>query len=169
MVHGPDPCGPLIYKVKLWSLCICSRYSTAYTTFFPFVGHYVLVWRDFLANKPYYTCYNYARSKLKWLQWWKERSKIYCHKQKFVYFCQSLLPSKFVKPLCSLTANPIFFSRIIHWCYKHETCLELSHLFLVTFKWVSHLRIAVITVISGFNIQTRLVGHSALYRMVLTH
>ena len=29
--------------------------------------------------------------------------------------------------------------------------------------------IAVITVISGFDIQTRLVGHSALYRMVLTH
>ena len=30
-------------------------------------------------------------------------------------------------------------------------------------------RIAVITVVSGFDIQTRLVGHSALYRMVLTH
>ena len=29
--------------------------------------------------------------------------------------------------------------------------------------------IAVITVVSGFAIQTRLVGHSALYRMVLTH
>jgi len=30
-------------------------------------------------------------------------------------------------------------------------------------------RIAVITVVSGFDIQMRLVGHSALYRMVLTH
>ena len=29
--------------------------------------------------------------------------------------------------------------------------------------------IAVSTVFRGFDIQTRLVGHSALYRMVLTH
>ena len=32
-----------------------------------------------------------------------------------------------------------------------------------------HVSIALITVISGFDIQTRLVGHSALCRMVLTH
>ena len=47
---------------------------------------------------------------------------------------------------------------------NHHSLKECSH------KRRSHTEIAVITGISGFDIQMRLsVGHSTLYRMVLTH